>query len=72
MSTPVLTWNDIAEFIDSLTPEQRNNPALLWDANNDAGFVANAADVSGNELPDDVAPSDDFVSIGQPYLVYCL
>jgi len=72
MDDPVMTWDDIAEFISHLTPKQRKKAATCWDANNDAAFTINAASVYGKEPDDEIRPSDDFVSKGEPYLVYCL
>lgn len=72
MAQSPMSWDQVAAFIEQLTPEQRSMPAVLWDANNDAAFTADDASVAGAEAADDVCPSEDFVEDGQPYLVFCL
>lgn len=63
-----MDWQQLKEYIDSMSPEQRAKPVTIWDANNDAVLVVDAVDIRGKELEDDLAPVDS-LDLDQPYLI---
>ena len=67
-----MTWEQLAAVISHMTPEQQQQPVLVWDANNDVVDIINTVGIAGEEEEDEIAPSDDFISDNQPYLMYSL
>ena len=63
-----MDWQQLKEYIESMSPKQRTKPITIWDVNNDAVLVVDAVDIRGKELEDDLAPVDS-LDLDQPYLI---
>lgn len=63
-----MNWQQLKEYIESMSTEQQATPIAIWDANNDAVLMVDAVDIRGKELEDDLAPVD-IIDLDQPYLI---
>jgi len=64
-----LTYQDLLEKIYEMSPAQRKCTVCVYDVGNDETRDVDGFDVCGEEDEDEVAPAQDVLELGQPYLI---